>query len=76
MQYSKNGKYVAQCHNANKISETLTLGYYDTVEEAFEAYKNYKENIIKEVAKNEFTNGNITKECYVAMMNYQVEITD
>ena len=52
------------------------LGKYKTVEEAFVAYKQYKENIIKKVAEIEYNKGNITKECYDAMMNYIVEITD
>ena len=52
------------------------LGSYNTIEEAFLEYKNYKEKIIKQVAQIEFDNGNITKECYEAMMKYEVEITD
>lgn len=44
--------------------------------EAFEAYKIYKELIIKQVAKEEFDIGNITKKCYDAMIHYEVEITD
>lgn len=53
-----------------------TIGYYDTPEEAFKAYKSYKENIIKQVAQKEFDKGNITKQCYEAMLVYKVEITD
>ena len=43
---------------------------------AFNAYKIYKENIIKQVAEIEYLNGNITKRCYDAMLSYEVEITD
>ena len=53
------------------------IGVYNTPEEAFYlGYKPAKENYIKQVAKIEFDNGNITKKCYDAMINYQIEITD
>lgn len=52
------------------------IGRFSTVQEAFDTYKEYKESIIKRVAKEEFAKGNITESCYEAMMNYQVEITD
>lgn len=39
-------------------------------------YKPFKENYIKQIAQEEFDKGNITKKCYDAMINYQVEITD
>ena len=49
---------------------------YATIDEAFQSYKFHKENLIKQVAQAEFSNGNITEKCYNAMMNYEVEITD
>lgn len=72
----KNRGFLASCHNpfTNKKEE---LGYYSTPENAFYfGYKPYKENIIKQVAQIEYDAGNITKECYNAMMNYVVEIDD
>ena len=70
-----NGKFRARINNVllNKIE---IVGTYDTPEEAFQAYKQYKENLIKQVAKEEYSKGNITKQCYEAMINYNVEITD
>ncbi len=67
--------FEAKCHNpfTNRSEE---LGCYATPERAFEAYKRYKEDIVKQVAKQEYDKENITKECYEAMMNYEVEITD
>lgn len=53
-----------------------SLGTYLTPEQAFQVYKTYKENIIKQVAQTEYDNGNITEQCYKAMMKYEVEITD
>ena len=68
--------FVAKCRNpfTNKGEE---LGNYSTPENAFyQGYKPYKEKIIKQVAQIEYESGNITEECYKAMMNYEVEITD
>lgn len=67
-------RYQASCNNyfGNKIY----LGLYLTPADAFNAYKEYKEGLIKQVAQQEFNKGNITEKCYKAMMNYQVEITD
>jgi hypothetical protein len=50
------------------------LGYHDTVEEAFQSYKEAKERIIKEIA-NEYRE-KIPLKLYIALMNYIVEITD
>lgn len=68
-------KYMAYCSNGEKGTHDY-LGLHETKEEAFLAYKNHKEFKIKHLAEEEFLNGNITKKCYDAMMNYQVEITD
>lgn len=53
------------------------VGSYLTPEDAFySGYKPHKEDLIKQVAQIEHDKGNITKKCYEAMMNYQVEIED
>lgn len=67
--------YRAQCENP-KYSRQITVGYFEDPESAFQAYKIYKEKLIKQIATEEYQNGNITKRCYNAMMNYEVEITD
>lgn len=67
------GKFQAHCHYLDRC---IPLGTYSTPEQAFQAYKTYKENLIKQVAQIEYDDGNITEECYKAMMKYQVEITD
>lgn len=61
--------YAADCHG-----DYIGLG--NTPEEAFLIYKPFKENLIKQVAQEEYAKGNITKRCYDAMMSYEVEITD
>lgn len=55
-------------------NKEVNLGTFDTIEEAFQAYKTAKEKHIKEVA--EVWKPLITPEVYNAMYNYIVEITD
>ena len=64
-------KYRAQC---NMNEKRKSLGRYNTPEEAFEVYKQYKEQYIKEVAE-EYKNV-IPQKLYNAMINYEVEIDD
>ena len=78
------GKYpigVSKSHNIfvaqwsdNKGNKYRTT--HETIEDAFASYKAEKEKVIKQVAQEEFDKGNITKKCYEAMINYEVEITD
>lgn len=71
---TKNGNgFSANYYRHNK---RIYVGTFPTSEEAFLAYKNAKEFHIKQVAQEEYNKGNITKQCYEAMMNYRVEITD
>lgn len=67
--------FEAQCSNPI-IGKYITIGLYKTEMEAFLAYKKYKEKVIKEVAYIEYQNKTITNECYQALLNYNVEITD
>ena len=68
-------KFRAQCNNPF-TNKRVCIGRYNTLEEAFQIYKEYKENIIKQVAQIEYDKGNITKKCYNAMISYEIEITD
>lgn len=68
--------YQSYCHNPFTKKQEC-LGTYQTMEDAFySGYKPYKESLIKQVAQIEYDAGNISKQCYDAMLNYQVEITD
>lgn len=67
--------YLVSCKNPF-TSKHEYFGTHPTEEIAFNKYKKVKENFIKQVAEEELANGNIIKECYEAMMKYQVEITD
>lgn len=70
-------KFQVECNNPfDDTHGPEYIGTYNTKEEAFYAYKKRKEEIIKQVALSEYTNGNITKNTYDAMMRYEIEITD
>ena len=70
------GNYQVMCNN--RYGKNIYLGTYTTKEEAFQAYKNYKEKVIKEVIDS--YEGIIPEPFYsklkTAMYNYKVEIED
>jgi len=68
----KHKKYLARCNNGKK--ETYNLGLFNTPEEAFNAYKIFKEKVIKQIAE-QYKN-KIPNKLYEAMCKYEVEITD
>lgn len=79
----KLNKFLVYCMNPfqEKSQKALRkhatyVGMYNTKQEAFNAYKRYKENIIIRVAQEELDKGNITKECYLAMLKYKIDIND
>lgn len=73
---TKHGKNIQVWCNNPFNGKCEPLGTYSTIEEAFKVYKLHKEDIIRQVAEIEYMNNNITKQCYNAMLNYKVEITD
>lgn len=71
----KGTKYKARCSVLiNGKREIKNIGSYDTPEEAFCKYKEFKENYIKEVAEE--YRDLIPVELYEAMVNYVVNIDD
>lgn len=68
------GKFIANIRAGKESRKTTYLGTFKTSEEAFEAYKITKEVYIKVVADK--YKHQITEQCYQALYNYQVEITD
>ena len=54
------------------MKQDLNLEY--ATESMLQMYKEHMENKIKRVAKEEFANGNISEQCYEAMLKYEVEI--
>ena len=73
--HKQSKKYEARCNINGKQTR---LGYYNTIEEAFNAYKIAKEQEIKRVANECVSKGYITKDSrlYKAMMGYQIKIDD
>lgn len=71
-----NNKFRAQCQILDKDGKKKRkgLGYYDASDEAFLAYKTFKENYIKQVA-DEYKDL-IPIELYDVMYKYEVEIND
>lgn len=69
-------KYVAQCNiiDSNGSRKRKHLGYYDNSYNAFLAYKQFKEQYIKQVA-DEYKD-KIPDKLYKAMYSWEVEITD
>lgn len=66
-----NDKYVASMSYNGK---QIRIGQYDTPEEAFEKYKEYKEKFLKDIAEQ--YKDKIPVKLYEALVNWQVEITD
>lgn len=63
-------RFVAQC--ANNQGAQTHIGVYDTPEQAFLAYKQFKEAFIKEVAQKHFKAGSISKPIYDNLMTFEV----
>lgn len=57
--------------NVDRLFEEQELNM-DVPKRVLQEYKEHKEKIIKRVAEKEFTDGNITEECYKAMVNYKL----
>ena len=66
------GKYVAQCNSTN--GTRTGLGYFHTADEAFDAYKIYKEKTVREIA--DIYKNIIPVNLYNAMKSYTVDVND
>jgi hypothetical protein len=71
----KINKFIARCRTTeNGERKKKTIGYYPSPEEAFVAYKKYRENYIRSVAV--VYKPFISDRAYNGLMSYKVEITD
>lgn len=66
----KYGYFKAECWDGNKRKHNL--GIFKNPDDAFSAYKRFKESVIKEVAEREFNRGNISEAIYKNLINWQV----
>ena len=60
----------------NRYNKTYNLGHFDTIEEAFNAYKQGKIAYVREVADVYYKEGKITKEVYDALYRYEPKFKD
>jgi hypothetical protein len=69
-------KYMARCWiiDENNNRKNIGLGYYETEIEAFNAYKTFKEQYIKIVAKEYY--GKIPERLFNALIRYKIDIND
>ena len=67
-------KYKVVC---NDNCKPIYLGLYETIDEAFNVYKKYKEDLIKRTADEYMEKyPNFPQKLYNAMYSYEVKITD
>lgn len=70
-----NQRFVARCRYVEDGErKRKTIGYYETSEEAFKAYKEFKEKYLKQLADH--YRATISDVAYQAVINYKVEISD
>ena len=67
-------KYIAHLRDGSTTRVPKNLGYFDTSEEAFYAYKKAKESHIKEVAEK--WKGRIEDKVQQALINWEIYIND
>lgn len=60
--------------NMSFMGRSIKLGAFETPEDAFARYKEYKEDFIKDIAEQ--YKEKIPQKVYYAMLNWKVEITD
>lgn len=60
--------------NMSFMGRSIKIGTFDTIEEAFARYKEYKEDFIKDIAEQ--YKEELPWKVYNAMMSWQIEISD
>jgi hypothetical protein len=70
--HTKTGKFRSYCSDGN--GKQIFLGLFATQQEAFLAYKTFKEALIKQVAKQ--YKDQLDPRVYQALLNYEVNIND
>jgi len=70
-QKSGKGKYCARCHIGEK--QPHVIGYFYSVEEAFLAYKSFKEDYVHTLAEDYYKRGEICDRAYNALKKFKVD---
>jgi hypothetical protein len=70
--HKKQHKFRARCNNGSKVLKNL--GSFNTAIEAFQAYKHYKESLIKKIAED--YKHQLDPRVYDALINYEVSEND
>lgn len=72
---SGNKLYIVQCRTGLKVAKTI--GRYNDIEEAFAAYKTFRELAVKNVVQEWYASGlPCDPQVYKILMNYEVNIDD
>jgi len=69
---TKGDRFTAQCNDGN--GNLKHLGAYLTTKEAFQAYKTFKEQLIKDVAEKH--KNILDSRVYLALIDYEVSLDD
>lgn len=64
------GKYLSQCNN--HYGKEIKLGRFTSPQEAFIAYKGFKEGLLKELANKYFSGGSITQQIKDNLLNLEI----
>lgn len=75
-QYKHTSRFIVKCNILDEYckQKSICLGCFDDVDDAFIAYKHFKESYIKSVVKD--YKNKIPKEIYDMIYNYEVKIDD
>ena len=68
------GKYISRCHEGN--CQPTILGYFDNPKAAFKIYKEFKEDLVKSLAEEYYSSGQITELAYNALLKFEVTEED
>lgn len=64
------GSYISCCSDGN--GNQIYLGHFNSQDKAFCTYKHFKENVIKNVANEEYLAGNISHEIYKNLCSWNI----
>ena len=64
-------KYLARCNNGK--GKLVYLGLFLTPQEAHNVYKQYKYQLIRDIATESLKSGSINEQTYSALLNWKVE---